>query len=486
VTASDTELGLVVPLLALPVTFDLVAPSRPGDLAGLQLLLEGSTLGTPADITVRPATNPAGVGLNIAFANIPNSITLGAPVSIAVDELKTTFNGLRLPTSCPSSAAKVIVSGNSYQDPTTRTASAPLDVTGCSSLAYAPAFHVTAAKGPGDSGVQIVTDVTQRPGQATSRTVGLEFPAAVLAPNVPAVLNGGILCSNPASGSCKTIGSASATSPLFPTSLTGKTYLTGSLTAPAITIVFPSPFSLTLSGTVDLATNTTTFHNVPDIPLSDLKVTLTGGADAAFATTCVTPSGTATATLTSQNGDRTVSVPSHFTVSGCTSQGAGGGGSGGGGGTKPNSPTPGAHHQSGRPQIRSASFSGLVRGKPTLSFTLVAGRNAPKLSAFTIKLPSGLSFLRRRVHRRTTVIGVSIKDAKIKSISLKAGKLLVTLRRPASTMIVKLRAVALKESRGLERKAKRHRLKSLKLTLFAKNVAGKSTTLTRQVKKLHL
>jgi hypothetical protein len=134
VTASDTELGLVVPLLALPVTFDLVAPSRPGDLAGLQLLLEGSTLGTPADITVRPATNPAGVGLNIAFVNIPNSITLGAPVSIAVDELKTTFNGLRLPTSCPSSAAKVIVSGNSYQDPTTRTASAPLDVTGCPRL----------------------------------------------------------------------------------------------------------------------------------------------------------------------------------------------------------------------------------------------------------------------------------------------------------------------------------------------------------------
>jgi hypothetical protein len=60
VTASDTELGLVVPLIPLPVRFDLVAPPQPGDLAGLQLLLEGSTLGTPADITVRPASDPAG------------------------------------------------------------------------------------------------------------------------------------------------------------------------------------------------------------------------------------------------------------------------------------------------------------------------------------------------------------------------------------------------------------------------------------------
>jgi hypothetical protein len=346
---------------------------------------------------------------------------------------------------------------------------------------------VTAAKDAGDNGVQIVTDVTQRPGQASSRTVGLAFPAPVLAPNVPAVLNGGILCADPASGTCKTIGSANATSPLFPTSLTGKTHLTGSLAAPAITIVFPSPFSLALSGTVDLGTNTTTFHNVPDIPLTDLKVTLTGGADAAFATTCVTPSGTATATLTSQNGDRTVSVPSPFTVSGCSSQ-PGGGGSGGGGrgGTKPKSPTSRAHHPSNRPQITSASFSGLVRGKPTLSFRLVAGRNASKLSAFTIKLPSGLSFVRRRVHKRMTVTGVSVKDAKIKSLALRGGMLIVTLRRPVSSVIVKLRAAALRESRGLELRAKRHRLKSLKLTVLTKNVAGKSTTLTLQIKNLHL
>lgn len=64
--------------------------------------------------------------------------------------------------------------------------------------------------------------------------------------------------------------------------------------------MFPAPFALTLSGRVDLAKNTTTFTNLPDIPLTDLKVTLAGGPNAVFATPCVTPSGIGTATLTSE------------------------------------------------------------------------------------------------------------------------------------------------------------------------------------------
>ncbi len=113
---------------------------------------------------------------------------------------------------------------------------------------------------------------------------------------------------DPTLAGCKPIGSASATSPLYPRPLTGKAYLTGSPTAPAITIAFPAPFALTLNGAVDLATNTTTFNDLPDIPLTDLKVTLAGGPDAVFVTDCKTPSGTASSTLTTQNGDRTVTT----------------------------------------------------------------------------------------------------------------------------------------------------------------------------------
>jgi hypothetical protein len=493
VTASGVVMVLgmpvLVPVAPLPVTFDLVKPPKPSDLAGLELFVSvlghAMQLGSPADIVVRPASDPGGVGLNIAFTNIPDTFPLLGPVAIpiSVDELNSTFDGLRLPASCPAAPARISVTGDSYGDPTTqKTASAPLNVTGCSSLPFSPAFHVTAARDSSDSGVQIVTDITQpaKPPEATSRTVALALPAAVVAPNVAAVLSGGILCTSATFAGCKPIGSASSTSPLYPTALAGRAFLTGSLTAPAITIVFPAPFSLTLGGTVDLATNTTTFHNLPDIPLTDLKVTLSGGPNAAFMTTCATPSGTAKATLTAQNGDHTATPSSTFTVSGCPSQ------AGGAGGARGKGPSSNKAHTTGRPQIEAASFSGLARGRPTLSFKLVAGRNAPKLSSFTIELPRGLSFARRRVHKRLRITGVSVKGAQIRSLVLGGGKLTVTLRRPVSSLSVKLAPAALRESRWLRQRAKHHQIKSLKLTVVVRNVNHKSTTATLQIANLQL
>jgi hypothetical protein len=487
VKASGVVMVLNTPVpvpVSLPISFDLVAPPNPFDLAGLALLVNGSQLGSPADITVRSSGDPTGVGLNIAFRNIPDTFPLLGPVAIpiSVDELKSTFDGLRLPASCPATPARVTVTGDSYNNATQMTASAPLHVTGCSALPYTPAFHVTAVKDAADNGVRVLTDVTQRPGEATSRTVALALPAAVVSPNVAAVLNGGILCTNAVFAGCETIGSARADSPLYPAALIGRVFLTGALTTPAITIVFPAPFSLELGGSVDLATNTTTFHDVPDIPLSELEVTLAGGADAAFATTCATPSGTATARLTTQNGDRTVTVPSAFTVAGCG--GKVGGGAGGTATTGPN--TTKSRPSSGRPHIVSASFSGLGRGRPTLSFRLLAGSHAPRLSSFTIELPQGLSIVRRRRGKRLTVAGVALEGTRISSVALRKGRLVLSLRRPFSSVAVKLEATALKETSGLRHKAKHRRIKSLKLTVITRDINGRRTTLTAQVKKLHL
>src|SRR5262249_53349883 len=161
-----------------------------------------------------------------------------------------------------------------------------------------------------------------------------------------------------------------------------KVYLVGTTKAlfagasPELAIVFPPPFALTLTGVVNPKTNTTSFTHVPDIPQSDLKVTLNGGSNAAFAATCNPPSGVGTATLTSQNGDRKTTARSAFTVSGCSS-------------TPP---------KPGLPKIASGSLSGLSSGKPTLSFRLVAGSKAPKISSFTVKLPGVLQFVKRRSH----------------------------------------------------------------------------------------
>jgi hypothetical protein len=474
VSADVTQLGIPVPLPPLAVTFDLVAPPKPADLAGVQLMLSAtnSPLGSPADITVRPASAPGGVGLNLSLSNVPDSFD-GA--SISVTELNTTLTGLRLPASCPSPAANLTVSADSYGDPTAKTASAPLQVTDCSALPFAPQFNVTATQDSGDPGVQVVTDITQKPDEATSKSVALKLPSAVLSPNLQGIITGGLLCTDPTFATCKTIGSASSTSPLYPTPLTGKVYLTA---APAIAIVFPPPFSITLAGSVNLGTNTTTFTGVPDIPLTDLKVSLNGGPDAAFATSC-TAAGTASSTLTTQNGDRTTSVDDNFTVanfsgSNCTSGGGNGGGGKGGGGGR-NGGGRSAHL---RVQV---ALSGLARGKPKLGLILAAG--SAKIRALKVKLPSGLRWHGRRVGHKLTIAGVASSGGGLRSVVILRGWLVITLRGASSGVIVKVSPSGLRESKRLKQRVQHRKSKRLRVKTTVTDAQGHTTTFTAVVKR---
>jgi hypothetical protein len=484
VGASSTALGTPVPLPGVSVAFDLVAPPSQGDLAGLAIVSTdplidgGGEIGTPGDVTVRPGSDPAGVGLNIAFTNLPTSASLaGVSTTIAVDEIQSTFDGLRLPTSCPATPANVSAVADSYQDPNAQRANDGLQVTGCSSLPYGPAFHVTAAKDAGDNGVAIQTDITQAPGEATSRTVALNLPSTVLTPNAAGVLSGGVLCSDPSFATCKTVGSATATSPLYPSPLTGKAYLDGPLATPSISLVFGPPFALTLVGNVDLAHNSTTFNNVPDIPLSDLKVNLAGGPNAVFATTCSPTSGTATATLTSQNGDKTASPASSFTVSGCSGSATGTGGG------KPAKKGP----KSARPKLSAGSASGLTKGTPTVKFTVGVARTAAKLVAISIKLPNGLSFNRSRVHKGS-VTGLILNGNGVKSAALKRGALVVAIKRPVWSLTVRMGSKLLKESKALKHKAqaRRHRLSSLKVSAGTDDANGETFAPSLVIRKLNL
>jgi hypothetical protein len=321
---------------------------------------------------------------------------------------------------------------------------------------------VTAVKDARDNGVQLSTDLTQPPGQATARKVKLTLPNRVVSSNFGLVSHG-ILCANPSSGTCKTIGTATATSPLYPTPLRGNVYLTGKVTsaglagAPGLSIMFPAPFALTLTGKVDIGAGSTTFENVPDIPQSDLNVTLTGGANAAFVASCAPASGSASSTLTSQNGDKTAVAPARFTVSGCPA------------------PKPG---KVGRPKIASASLSGLARGAPTLRFRLLAGARAPKLRSFAVALPRGLRF----AGRRTALAGVRVGSTKPRSLALARGRLVVTLRGTAAGATVTIGPRALRESAALQKTAERHRLGSLRLAVSIKDAGGTSTTATFAIK----
>lgn len=430
---SGTVTALADGFVPIPtsVTFDLVPPPGPGDLAGLAVNSNGTQIGSTAAVRVRPSGDPDGVGVTIGFV-LPNTLD---GVSIAVSEIKSTFDGLRYPTTCPSAPQSFSIAADSYSDPTVHTASAPLKVTGCANLPFSPAFRVSAIRDGADKGVTVTTDITQAASESPSRSVSLALPVSVLPPNVASVK---YLCANLASGTCTPVGSATATSPLYPKTLTGQAYLTGTFTGLTLTLIFPAPFPLTLTGTVDLTSNTTTFTGLPDIPLTDLKVTLNSGQSALFEGSCATPTGTATAALTDQNGDKSATVPTKFTLGGC----AGASGGAGGGGAI-------------RAKLSGLRISGLRAGHPAVSFRV----SGVRMTSLTIELPGGL-----RAHAVRS--GVRTSAGGLKSISLSHGHLIVRLRRAVTAATIGIRGRAVSESGTLRRRARAHKLKRLTLTVL--------------------
>jgi hypothetical protein len=459
------------------VGFFLVPPPSPGDLAGLAVAAAGDQIGTTAPIVIRPSGDPDGVGVTIDLV-LPNTLE-GQTLSIT--EIDSTFTGLRFPTTCPSTPAQVTISANSYADPTVKSAQTPLAVTGCSSLAYAPKYSLTVARDTGDRVVKVSTTITQSATESPNATVALAFPSNVISPSLSGLTN---LCSTPTTSGCTPIGSVTASSPLYPAPLSGQAYLTGqakNITGLTLTLVFPPPFPLTLVGKVDLVNVSTTFTGLPDIPLTNLTVTLNGGPNGVFAALCSPSSGTSTATLTDQNGDKTVTDPAAFTVSNCTGSpsGNGGGGNGGGGngGGGKNGGGSGGN-SAGKPKLTGATLAGLSSGKPTLSFTAIAGKKA-KLRSLTISLPEGLTVVTKRVHGKRTVV-VGLKGAKLKSATLSGRKLVITASKPASKLSVTL---ALNASASFRAKAKK--LKRVKLGVVVRTAKGKKTAASIAVAVKH-
>ncbi|HJS95580.1 MAG TPA: hypothetical protein VJ741_15055 [Solirubrobacteraceae bacterium] len=444
----------IVPIPA-QVTFDLVPPPAPGDLAGLAVNYYGTQIGTTGDIRIRPSGDPAGVGVTLNLT-LPNSLS-GTPISIT--EINSTFDALRYPTTCPATPQSFTATVDSYNDPTLQTVTAPMSVTGCSGLPYAPAFSVKVARDRTDRQVSLSTTVTQRSTEAPNRSVTLAFPSPTLVPNIQVA---GALCADVASGTCTPVGSVTASSPLYPRALTGQAYLTGNILGPSLTLVFPPPFPLTLSGAVDLTKNTTTFTGLPDIPLTNLTVSLNPGPEAVFGTTCKPPTNTATATLTNQNGDHTVTVPAKFTISGCPGTGRSGKGNGGG-----------TQGRRGKLKVSNSFVAGLSTGHPSLGFRIRAAKGTPGLRKVTLVLPSGLGLISHRVGKRIVVNGVRVSGGRGVSLSLSRRHLVITLRTAATGLLVRLGPRALKESPALRRKAHAHRLPRMFLSLITSNAKGK-------------
>lgn len=457
-TVTAYPLDTIIPL-SVNVTFDLVPPPAAGDLAGLAVNLNGTQIGATGDIRVRPSGDPNGVGLSIVLT-LPNSLD-GVPIQLG--EISSTFDNLRYPTTCPSTPQNVSISVNSYNaTSTTNSTSAPLSVSGCSALPYAPKATVTAVKDSGDRVVAITTGVTQAANESPTKNLSLSFPDAALGVNLAAVR---LLCVN-VSSSCTPVGTATATSPLYPTPLTANAYLTGSALGPQLELVFPSPFPLKLIGNVTLTTKNAVFTGLPDIPLTNLRLVLNGGPNGMFLTNCNPGNGVADAASTDQNGDKSVSATINYEISGCPTASFTGV-------TKSKPPLPDAV-----PTLSTPALVGAKTNHPALTFKVSVRKHAAKLTQVSLKLTPGISFVSHRVGKHTRITGVSLTGAKIKSLAIVHGRLVIRLRSPSSSFRVSLSTV-LRLSGPVTSAAANHKTIRVKLSVIALNTDHKSHTITK-------
>jgi hypothetical protein len=466
-TGTVTANALDLVPVPLPVTFDLIPPPAVGDLAGLAVNFDnGTQIGDTAEIRVRPSGDPDGVGVSLDFV-LPNSIagtslTPGAPIQIT--QIDSTFDGLRYPTTCPSTPASLSVSVNSYDDSSFQSVSAPLSVTGCSSLPYAPKLSVTVQKDSADREAQLTTAITQAADEAPTGSMTLGFAGDALGLNLGSVK---ALCLNVASGTCTPVGVATATSPLYPAPLTADAYLTGNVEGLTLTLVFPAPFPLTLVGKVDLEHVTTTFSGMPDIPLTNLSLKLNGGSEALFATNCRPATGNLTASMTDQNGDRTVTSDNAYTIKGCAVS----------------TPTPAVTAAGGTPTLSGVTVNRLNAGNPSLSFRIGVGKHGSKLTALTVELPSGLRFVAHGTAKHPKITGVAVIGAKLKSLKLSGGRLVITLKQAVRSLTVQM-TTALQESSTLRAELQAGKVTSLRLTVIATNTKRRRYTVHERIKNL--
>jgi hypothetical protein len=400
----------------------LVKPPSPLDIAGAALVSGANPTGAvqaTAAVTLR--TTPD-VGLDLSFPSLPSGAS-------ALSALDLTLTGVRAPTSCPSPAATVGVSAESSGGAGAQTASAPLTVTGCASLPYAPVLSATVARDVGDSGATFSATVTGPATQSATKAFEFDVPSSI-SPNP----NAALAC---LLGTACVIGSASASSPFLPTgALTnGVVNLGGSVLAPTLTVGFPPPYPVSFTGTVDTSSESLTFTNIPDLPLTSLTLAVGGGSAVKLFTTTCAP-GSLAVKLTPWNSGTTQAASTPITF----------------GGSCPATPTtPGTPRPASRaPTVSAASLRGLVKRAAIIRFTANEGTGAAPIKRIALTLPRGLAL--------SSTKGVTVRNARGRTVRFSAaarrGVLTVTLSAATAHAGISIGPRAIAVSASLAKRAR--------------------------------
>ncbi len=247
-------------------------------------------------------------------------------VNVTVDRAGFMFN----PTSCEHLTTTGTVSGGSGGS---FPASVPFQVTNCASLAFKPTFKVsTQAKTSKKQGASLDVRVTSGRGQANLAKVAVSLPKQLPSrlTTIQQACPQATFNANPAScpgGS--NIGTATATTPILSSSVSGPAYLVshGGAAFPDLVIILQGEgVTLDLVGSIDIKHGVTssTFASIPDAPIDTFELKLPEGPHSGL--TAVLPakakgnlcgtSLTMPTTLTGQNGAQ-IKQTTKIAVTGC-------------------------------------------------------------------------------------------------------------------------------------------------------------------------
>jgi hypothetical protein len=429
-----------------------------------------------------------GVDEELAPVSNVRSTTTGAllaPVPIQVRALSQNLFGsadqgtgdaadnksfVTMPTSCLPKT--MTADASSYLDPTnvSHAAPTPLQATNCPGVPFSPNLGAV-VDASGDQAGQndhpgFIATVTQNADEAATKTATVTLPEGIgTDPNALARVC--TLAQQP--NSCpdsSRVGTAKATTPVLPGTLTGPVYIaeTG-VGLPKLIVVLQGAATIRLEGAISFdSTNTrlvNTFDNLPEVTLSSFELAIAGGSGGLLQNTrslCDGALGNADATFAGYNGATVTRSPAVSVVGldyYCVPP-----------------PPPGCKVK--KPK-QSLSVKGIKKNKAILKSKITRGNGCKKsnIRKTTMKAPKGMKFAKKKK------IVVKANGKKITSFKAKGRKLTINTKKGTKKVQITTKKGAIKVSKKLRKKGKKQKLK---FQTKVKVQNGKTFTIKKSVK----
>lgn len=393
-------------------------PVRIGPLDFGSLLVRGR-------IIVRPD-----IGLTLRVDEIPLRLSVG--VATGIRDLTVTLDRPGFIVNATSCAAKTVAATLRSDIGAFAEASAGYEPTGCDALGYAPRLGMQLGGGSAETGSgghpSLQVDLTQDPGQANTSRVELTLPPSVSA-DIDRLKNA---CPQAAyvRDACpagSVVGAATAATPLLDETLRGPvTFVSvpGS-PLPMLRIRLGGPLTLDLDAKITLTKDnrlTTTIEGVPDVPLSNFRLTLDAGPRSPLTANrdlCTAPAQVG-GSLGSHTGS-SLALKQDAVVVGCG-------------------------------PAATLKLGSLKTGRPTADLRVVGGRT--RMTSVTLSMPRGLELERSsKVRRRLKVSATGLRRRARATVTVSGSRLRVTVPRGQSAKVLRVRVAtgALRASRRLRR-----------------------------------